>query len=200
MLAPWKESYAKPRHCIKKQRHHFANKRLYSQSYGFSASHMRMWELDHKEGWALKNWCFQSVVLEKTLESPVDSKEIQPVHPKGNQPWIFIGKTDTEAEAPILWPPDTKSQIFGKDPDAGKDWRQEMETTEDEIVGWYHRLNGHGFETIPGDGEGEGGLVCFSSLGRKKLDTTEQQQKDSLSVYRWEGSSKEGRLKFKAVH
>ena len=172
MLAPWKESYDKPRQCIKKQRHHFANKGLYSQNYGFSTTHVRMWELDHKEGWVLKNWCFQSVLLEKTLESPVDSKEIQPVHPKGNQPWIFIGKTDTEAEAPILWPPDTKSQLFGKDPDAGKDWRQETETTEDEIVGWYHRLNGHGSETISGDREGQGGLVCFSSLGYKELKTT----------------------------
>ena len=161
-----------PRQCTKKQRHHFANKGLYSQNYGFSTTHVCMWELDHKEGWVLKNWCFQSVLLEKTLESPVDSKEIQPVHPKGNQPWIFIGKTDSEAEAPILWPPDTKSRLFGKDPDAGKDWRQEMETTEDEIVGWYHWLNGHGSETIPGYREGQGGLVCFSSLDCKELDTT----------------------------
>ena len=105
---------------IKKQRHHFANKGLSSQSYGFSSSHVWIWELDHKEGWAPKNWCFWTVVLEKTLESPLDCKEIKPVNPKGNQPWIFIGKTDTEAEAPISWPPDAKSWLIGKDSDAGK--------------------------------------------------------------------------------
>ena len=118
MFVPWKESYNKSRQHIKKQRHHFANKGLSSQSYGFSSSHVWMWELDHKEGWALKNWCFWTVVLEKTLESPLDSK-IKPVNPKGNQPWIFIGRTD--AEAPIIWPPDAKSRLTGKDPDAGKD-------------------------------------------------------------------------------
>ena len=123
MHAPWKESYDKPRQHIKKQRHHFANKVSSSQSYGFSSSHARMWELDHKEGWAPKNWCFQTVVLEKTLESPLDCKEIKPVHPKGNQSWIFIGRTD--AEAPIVWLPDANSWFIGKDPDAGKDWRQE---------------------------------------------------------------------------
>ena len=108
---------------IKKQRHYFADKGLSSQSYGFTSSHVWMWELDHKEGWAPKNWCFPTVVLEKTLESPLNNKEIKPVNPKGNQPWIFIGRVD--AEAPILWPPDAKSQLIGKDPDAGKDWRQE---------------------------------------------------------------------------
>ena len=108
MFAPWKGSYNKPRQHIKKQRHHFTNKSLYSQSYGFSSSHVRMWKLDHKEGWALKNWCFQIVVLEKILESPLDSKEIKPVDPKGNQLWIFIGRTDAEAEAPIFWPPDAE--------------------------------------------------------------------------------------------
>ena len=115
----WQKSYDKPRQHIKKQRLYFANKGQYSQSYGFSSGHVRMWELDHKEGWTLKNWCFWTVVLEKTLESPLDCKEIQPVHPKGNQHWIFIGRTD--AEAPILWPPDVKSQVIGKDSDAGKD-------------------------------------------------------------------------------
>ena len=125
MLAPWKKSYDKPRQCIKKQRHHFSDKCPYSQSYGFSSSHVEMWELDHKEGWAPKNWCFWTVVLEKTLESPLDWKEIKPVNPKGNQCWIFIGRTDAEAEAPIIWPPDGKSWLTGKDPDAGKDWRQE---------------------------------------------------------------------------
>ena len=114
-----KKSYDKPRQCIKKQRHHFANKAPYSQSYGFSRSHVWMWELDHKGGWAPKNWCFWIVVLEKTLESLLDSKEIKPVNPKGNQPWIFIGRTDAQAETPIVWPPDEKSKLTGKDPDAG---------------------------------------------------------------------------------
>ena len=133
---PWEKSYDKPRQYIKKQRHYFANKGPYSQSYGFSNSHVWMWELDHKEGWALKNWCFWTAVLEKTLESPLDCKEIQPVNPKGNQPWIFIGRTDAEAEAPILWQPDVMSQLIGKDRDAGKDRRQEDNgTTEDQMVG-----------------------------------------------------------------
>ena len=122
MLAPWKESYDKPRQCIKKQRHHFADKSPCSQSYGFSSSHVWMSELDHKEGWVPKNWCFRIVILGKTLESPLDSKEIKPVNPKVNQCWIFIGRTDTEAEAPILWPHDGKGQLIGKDSDAGKDW------------------------------------------------------------------------------
>ena len=117
-------SYDKPRQCIKKQRHHFANTGLYSQSCGFSSSHVRTWELDHKESWASKNWCFWTMVLEKTLESPLDCKEINSVHPKRNKSWIFIGRTIAEAEAPILWPPDVKNQLIGKDPDAGKDWRQ----------------------------------------------------------------------------
>ena len=117
------------------------------QSYGFSSSHVWMWELDHKESWVLKNWCFWTVVLEKTLESPLDCKEIQPVHPKGNQSWIFIRKTDAEAEIPILWPPNAKNWLIGKDPDAGKDWGQEEKgMTEDEMVGWHHRPNGHEFE------------------------------------------------------
>ena len=123
--APWKNSYDKPRQCIKKQRYHFADKGPYSQSYGFSSSHVWMWELDHKEGWALKSWCFQTVVLEKTLENPLDSKEIKSVNPKGNQPWIFIGRTDAEAEAPIICLPDVMSQITEKAPDVGKDWGQE---------------------------------------------------------------------------
>ena len=128
-LAPWKKSDDKPRQHIKRQRHHFANKGLYSQSYGISSSHVWMWEFNHKEGWVLKNWCFWIVVLEKILQSPVDSKEINPVHPKGNQPWIFIQRTD--AEAPILRPPDAKSWLPGKDPDAGKGWGQKG-VTEDE--------------------------------------------------------------------
>ena len=124
MLAPWKNSYVKPRQCFKKQRHHFADKGPYSQTYGFCSSHVQVWELDHKEGWAPKNWCFWTVVLEKTLESHLDCK-IKPLNPKGNQPWIFIGRTDAEAEVPIFWPSDLKSWLSGKAPDAGKNWGQE---------------------------------------------------------------------------
>ena len=134
-----------------------------------------MWELDYKESWALKNWCFRTVVLEKTLESPLDCKEIQPVDPKGNQSWIFIGKTDAEAETPILWPPDAKNWLIGKDPDAGKDWRQEEKRmTKDEMVGWHHWLDGHEFEQAAGVGDGQGSLVCCSPWGHKELDATEQ--------------------------
>ena len=141
-LAPWKESFLEgPKQHIQKQRHHFADKGSYSQSYCFSSSHVRIWQLDQKEGWLPENWCFQTVVLEKTLESPLDCKQIQPVHPKGNQSWIFIERTDAEAETPILWPPDVKNRLIGKDPDAGKVWRQEKKgTTEDEMVGWHHPI------------------------------------------------------------
>ena len=146
-LAPWKKSYDHPRQHIKKQRHYFDNKSPYSQSCGFSSSHVWMWELEYKESWVLKNWCFWTVVLEKALESPLDCKETQPVHPKGNESWIFTGRTDVEAETPIVWSPDVKSWLTGEDPDAGKDWRQEeREMTEDEMVGWHHRLNGHELE------------------------------------------------------
>ena len=140
-LAPFKKSYDQAVKHIKKQRQNFANQGSYSQSYGFSSSHIQTWELDHKEAWALKNRCFWTVVLEKTPESALDCKEIQPVHPKGDQPWIFIGRTD--AKVPILWSPDVKSQLFGKDPDAGKDWKREKGTTEEEMVGWHYRPNGH---------------------------------------------------------
>ena len=143
MLAPWKKSYGQTRQHIKKQRHHFAHKGPYGQSYGFSSSHVWIWELDHKEDWVLKNWCFWTVVSEKTLGSPLDCKGIQPVLPKGDQSWIFIGRTDAEAEIPILWPPDEKSWLIWKDPDAGKDWRQKKRTREDKIVGWHHQLNAH---------------------------------------------------------
>ena len=124
MLTPWKESYDQPRQHIKKQRHYFANKRPSSQGYGFSSGHVWMWELDYKESWAPKKWCFWIVVLEKTLESPLDCKEIQPVHPKGDQSWVFIGRVDVEAETLTLWPPDANSWLIWKDPDAGKDWRR----------------------------------------------------------------------------
>ena len=135
-----------------------------------------MWKLDHKESWALKNWCFLAVVLEKTLESPLDSEEIQPVNPKGKQPWIFIGRTDTEAETPILWPPDLKNWLLGKDPDARKVWKQEEKgTTENEIVRWHHWLNGHEFEQALGVADWQGSLVCCSPWSCKESDTTEQQ-------------------------
>ena len=170
MDAPWKKSYDEPRKCIKKQRHHFIDKGLSSQSYGFSSGHVWMWQSDHREGWALKNWCFQIVVLEKTLESSLDNKEVKSVNPKGNQPLIFIWKT--EAEAPIFWPPAVKSQLIGKDPDAGKDWRQEeKEATEDEMVGWHHWLNGHEFEQALRVGDGQGSLACCSPWSCKDLDT-----------------------------
>ena len=131
-----------------------------------------MWELDHKESWVPKNWCFWTMVLEKTHESPLDCKEIQPVHPKGNQCWIFIGKTDDEAETPILWPPDVKNWLIRKDTDAGKDWRQKG-MTEDEMVVWYHRLDEHEFERVSGVGDGQGSLVCCSPWSCKELDTME---------------------------
>ena len=133
-----------------------------------------MWELDHKGSWVQKNWCFWTVVLEKTLESPLDCKEIQPVIPKGNQSWIFTGRTDAEAETPILWPPDVKSWFIGKDPDAGKDWRQEEKgTTEDEMVGWHHGLDGSESEQTPGVGDGQRSLACYSPWGHKESDMTE---------------------------
>ena len=131
-----------------------------------------MLDLDHKEAWTLRNWCLQTVALEKTLESPLDSK-MKSVNPKGNQPWIFSGRTD--AEAPVPWPPDSKRQLIGKNPDAWKDWGQEEKgTTEDEMVRWHHLLNGHEFEQIPEDSEGQGSLVCCSSWGHKDLVMTER--------------------------
>ena len=143
----WKESYDQPRQHIKKQRHYFTNKGPSRQGYGFSDSHVRMWELNCKESWAPKNGSFWTVVLEKTLESPLDYKEIQPIHPKGNQSWIFTGRIDVEAETPILWPPDMKNWLIGKDPDAGKDWRwEEKGMTEDEMIRWHHQFNRHEFE------------------------------------------------------
>ena len=146
-----------------------------SQGYGFSSSHVWMWELDYKESWAPKNWCFGTVVLEKTLESPLDCKEIKTVHPKEDQSWVFIGRIDVKAETPILWPPDAKSWLIWKDPDAGKDWGQEEKgTTEDEVVGWHHWLSGHEFGWTLGVGDGQGGLACCGSWGRKESDTTEQ--------------------------
>ena len=146
-LTPWKESYDQPRQHIKKQRHYIVNKRPSNQGYGFSSGHLWIWELDCEESWVLKNWWFWTVVLEKTLESHLDCKEIQPVHPKGDQSWVFTGRTDSEAETPTLWPPHEKSWLIGKDPDARKDWRQEEKgMTEDKMAGWHHQLDGHEFE------------------------------------------------------
>ena len=145
-LIPWKKSCDQTRQHIKKQRHYFGNKSLSSQGYDFSRSHVWMWELDYKESWAPKNWCFSTVVLEKSLESPLDSKKIQPALPKGNQSWIFIGRTDAKAETPVFWPPDVRNWLIWKDPDVAKDWRwEEKGTAEDEMFGWHHQLNGHKF-------------------------------------------------------
>ena len=158
MLTPWKESYDHPREHTKKQRHYFTIK-----SPSKNQIYVWMWELGYKESWAPKNWCFWTVVLEKTLESPLDCKEILSVHPKGDHSWVFIGRTDVEAETPILWPPDAKSWLIWKAPDAGKDWGQEEKgTTEDKMVGWHLWLNGHEFEQTLVDSKGEGSLVCCS--------------------------------------
>ena len=150
------------------------NKGPYSKSYGVSISHVWMWELDHKEGWALKNWCFWTVVLENTLASLLDCKEIKPVYPEENQSWVSTGETDAEAEAPVFWPPDAKNWLTGKDPDAGTDWRQEKKgTTEDEMVGWHHWLVGHEFEQALRVGDRQGSLACCSPWSCKESDMTE---------------------------
>ena len=173
MLSLWKESYDKPKQHIRKQRHHFANKSPYSQSYSFSSNHVWIWELDHKEGWALKNRCFRIVVLEKTLESPLNCKEIKLVNSKGNQPWIFIRRTDAKADIPILWPLDGKNWLTGKNLDARKDWRQkEKGVAEDEMVRSHHQLNGHEFEQTLGESEGQTSLACCSPWSHKELDMT----------------------------
>ena len=171
---------------VKKQRHYFANKGPYSQSYGFSSSLILIWVLEHKEDWIPKNWCFLIVVLEKILGSPLDSGEIKPVHPKGNQSWIFIRRTDAEAEAPILWPPDAKSWLIGKDSDDEKDWRQEEKVvTEDEMVWWHQWVNGHEFEQAPGNGKGQGNLACCSSWRHKNQTWLSKQQQQTMSKKDW---------------
>ena len=153
--------------------------------FGISSSRVQMWELDHKEGWAPKNWCFWTVVLEKTLESLLDCQEIQPVHPKGNQSWIFTGRTDAEAETLILWPPNVMSRLIGKDLDAGKDWGQEVKgITEAETVGWHHQLNGHESEQTLGDGDVQGSRACYSPWGCKALNTIEWLNKNNSYSYR----------------
>ena len=171
MLPLWKESSDKPRQHVKKQRRHFAHKGLHSQSYGFSSSHVWMWELDHKEGWAPKNWRFQIVVMEKTLESPLDCKEIKLVNPKGNKLWIFSGRMILKLELQYIG---HKSWLIGKDPDAGKDWGQEEEgATRSKMVREHHGPNGYEFEQTLGDSEGQGSLVHCSPWGHKESDTTE---------------------------
>ena len=174
MLTSWKKTYDQPRQHIKNQRHYFANKGPSSQGYGFSSGHVWMWELDCEESWAPKNWYFWTLVLEKTLESPLDCKEIQPIHPKGNQSWIFIIRTDAEAETSILWLPYAKNWLIGKYSDAGKDWRREEKgMTEVEIARWHHQLDVHGFGHTPGVGDGQEGLACCDSWGCRESDTTE---------------------------
>ena len=154
---------------------HITNKGPSSQGCGFPSRHVWMWELDCKESWALKNWYFWTVVLEKTLESPLDCKEIQPVHSEGDQPWVFFGRSDAKAETPVLWQPHVNSWLIGKDPDAGRDWWQEEKgMAEDQMAGWHHRLDGLEFEWTPGVGDGQGGLACYDSWGRKESDTTER--------------------------
>ena len=184
MLTPCKGSYDQPRQQITKQRHHFVNKGLSSQGYGFSSSHVWMWELDYKESWALKNWCFWTVVLEKTLESRLDCKVIKPFDPTGNQSWILIGRTDAEADTPILWPHENaKNWLTGKDPHSGKEWRQdEKEMTEVEMVGWHHWLKGHEFEEAPGVGDGQGSLAYCTPWGHKESDTIEQLNWTELNI------------------
>ena len=167
-----KKSDNQTRQHIKKPRRCFANKDPSSQGYGFSICHGWIWKMYYKESWAPKNWCFWTVLLEKTLESPLDCKEIQPVHSK-DQPWDFFGRNDAKAEAPVLWPPHAKSWLSGKDSDAGMDWGQEKGTTEDEMAGWHHWLDGRESEWILGLGDGQGGLACCDSWGLKELDTTE---------------------------
>ena len=161
---------------------YFANKGPSSQGYGFSSGHVWMWVLDCEESWAPKNWCFWTVVLEKTLESPLDCKEIQPVHSKGDQSWVFFGRNDAKAETLVLWPPHAKNWLIGKDPDAGRDWGQEKGTTQDEMAGLHHGLDGRESEWTPGVGDGQGGLACCDSWDRKESDMTERLNWTELKV------------------
>ena len=181
----WKKNYEKPRQHNKKQRHYFAYKGLYSKSYGFSSSHVWMWELDHKESWVPKNWFFWTVVLEKTLESPLYYKGIKPVSPKGNQSWVFIGRTDAETEAPTLWPLDGKNWHIGKHLDSGKDWRQEEKgITEDEMVGWHHRLDEHESEQALGVWWWVAKPGVLQSIGSQRVG------RDWVTELNWTSSSK----------
>ena len=173
MIASWQESCDKSRQCVEKQRHYFADKRLYSQGCGLPSGPVWLWKLGHKEGWALKNCYLRTVVLEKTLESPLDSKDIKPVNPKGNQPSVLIGRTDGKAKTPVFWSSDANSWLIGKVPDAGKEWGQkEKRASEDEMTGCHHWFNGHELGQTSGGGEGQGGLACCSLWGHKELDMT----------------------------
>ena len=175
MIASWQESYDKPRQCVEKQRLYSANSDPYSQGYGLPNGHIQLWELNHKEGRMPKYWCLRTVVLEKSHESPLDSKEIKPVNLKGNQPWTLTGRTDAKAEAPVLWSPNANNWLIGKVPDAGKDWGQkEKRASEHETAGWHHRCNGHELGHTLGDSEGKRGLACCSPWGHKELDVTGQ--------------------------
>ena len=167
---------------IKKQRHSFSHEGLSSQGYGFSSSHVWMWELDCKESGVPKNWWFWTVVLEKTLESPLDCKEIQLVHPKGDQFQILIGRTDAETAAPIFWPPDTKNWLIGKNSNAGKDWRQEKGRTEDEMAWWHYLLDGHESVQALGVDDGQESLACCSPWGCNELDMIDWPELNLINV------------------
>ena len=170
-----------------------ANKCPSSQGYGFSSGHVWMWELDCEESWAPKNWCFWTVVLEKTLESHLDCKEIKPVNPKGDQSWVFFGRNDAKAETPVLWPPHAKSRLIGKDSDAWRDWGQkEKGTTEDEMAGWHHQIDGCEFGWTLGDGDGQGDLACCNSWSYKELDMTER--------LNWTGKKKKNKNRSPVFH
>ena len=191
-LAPWKKSYNQPRQHIKKQRHYFANKGPSSQSYGFSSSHVWMWESDYKESWVLKNWCFWTVWLEKTLESPLDCKETKPVNPKENQSWIFIGRTDAEAETPILWSPDAKSWLIRKRPRCCERLKAGGEGDDKGWDGWMASLTQWTWVWASSwSGEGQGSLVCCSPRGHKELDTTEWLSSNKLNLITRGKSGKE---------
>ena len=183
MIASQQESYDKPRQCVKKQKHLSADKGLYRQGCGLPSGHWQLWELYCEESRLLDNWCLQTVMLEKTPESPLDSK-IKPINPKGNKPWIFIGRTDAEAEAPVFWPPSVKSWLIGKDTDAGIDWGQEEKgMTEDEMVGWHHWLSRREFEQAPGVGDGQGNLECCSPWDHKESDSTERVNNNMSPIF-----------------
>ena len=181
-IVSWQESDDKPRQWVEKQRHYSANKCSYSQGNGLSSGHIWLWELDCKKGRKPKNGCLWTVVLEKTPESPLDTKEIKPVNHKGEQPWIFTVRTDAEGETPLFWSSDVNRWLIGKVPDAGKDRRQEKRASEDEMAGWYHRRNGHELWQTLGDGEGQRDLVCCSPRGLKESDTPGQQNNNNLAI------------------
>ena len=171
-ITSWQESDDKPRQCVEEQTYYSANKDPYSQGYGLPSGHIWLWELDQKKAECQRIDAFSTVVLGKTPESPLDNKKIKPVNLKGDQPWIFTRRTDTEAEAPVFWSSDVNRQLTGKLPDAGKDWGQkEKKASEDEMAGWHRWCRGHEVRQIPGDGEGQGGMACCSPWGHKESDT-----------------------------